>query len=150
MDEIFFMKEALKEAKKAYAAGEVPVGAVLVFQEKIVSRGYNQVELLRDATAHAEILCITAASEAIANWRLEGMTLYTTLEPCAMCAGALFNARVKKVVWGAPDLRVGAGGSWVNLFAENHPIHSIEVVSGICAEESAELMRRFFQERRKK
>lgn len=149
MEDSFFMKEALREAKKAYAAGEVPVGAVLVFQGNIIARGHNQVELLRDATAHAEMLCITAASEAISNWRLEGMTLYVTLEPCAMCAGALFSSRVERVVWGAPDLRVGAGGSWVNLLGEKHPIHTIEVTSGVCQEEAAGLMRRFFQERRR-
>ena len=142
------MKEALKEAKKAYANGEVPVGAVLVFENEIIARGHNQVELLQDATAHAEMLCITSAASSIGNWRLEGTTLYCTLEPCAMCAGALLASRIKRLVWAAPDLRLGANGSWVDLFAKKHPMHAIEVQGRILEEESAVLMRAFFQERR--
>lgn len=146
--DLFFMREALKEAKKAFAAGEVPVGAVLVFQNKIISRGHNQVELLQDATAHAEMVCLTAGSEALANWRLLETTLYCTLEPCAMCAGAMFAARVKRLVWGAPDLRLGANGSWIDLFREKHPMHALEVTSGVLGEEAADLMRKFFEEKR--
>ena len=142
------MKEALKQAKKAYANGEVPVGAVLVYKNEIVSRAHNQVELLQDATAHAEMLCITSAASSIGNWRLEGMTLYCTLEPCAMCAGALLASRIKRLVWSAPDIRLGANGSWVDLFSQKHPMHTIEVKGRVLEEEAAALMKSFFQERR--
>jgi tRNA(adenine34) deaminase len=143
-----FMREALREAKKAYEKGEVPVGAILVHSGEIVARGHNQVELLQDATAHAEMVCITSGASAIGNWRLEGMTLYCTLEPCAMCAGALFASRIDRLVWGAPDLRLGANGSWVNLFDKKHPMHTIEVVGHVLAAESSTLMKSFFQQRR--
>ncbi len=145
-----FMREALKEAKKAFAADEVPVGAVLVHNGKIVARGHNQVELLQDATAHAEMLCLTSGASVFENWRLEGATLYCTLEPCCMCAGAMFASRIDRLVWGAPDLRVGANGSWIDVFQEKHPMHTIEVVRGVLQEEAAELMREFFQKKRKK
>ncbi|MBU6383836.1 MAG: tRNA adenosine(34) deaminase TadA [Verrucomicrobia bacterium] len=150
MNDETFMREALKEARKAFAIDEVPVGAVLVLEGKVIARGHNQVELLQDATAHAEILCLTAGSGALRAWRLAETTLYCTLEPCCMCAGALLNARVKRLVWGAPDLRVGANGSWVNLFQENHPIHTLEVTPRVLEAESAELMRTFFQKQRGK
>lgn len=147
--DIFYMREALKEAKKAFDRKEVPVGAVLVHGGKVVARGYNQVELLKDATAHAEMICITAGSESLENWRLEGATLYCTLEPCAMCAGAILASRLERIVWAAPDLRVGANGSWVDLFEMNHPIHSVEIRSGVLKDEAADLMRLFFEEVRK-
>lgn len=145
-----FMREALKEAQKAFDAREVPVGAILVHQNRIIARGHNQVELLNDATAHAEMICLSAGSEALSNWRLVETTLYCTLEPCAMCAGALLASRVSRLVYGAPDLRLGANGSWINLFKEKHPMHSIEITSGILEAESADLMRRFFLKARKK
>lgn len=145
-----FMLEALKEAWKAYQRQEVPIGAVLVHQGRIISRGYNQVEMLHDATAHAEMLCITAGETALENWRLMDTTLYCTIEPCSMCAGAMFLSRVPVLVWGAPDLRHGANGSWVDLFEKQHPTHAIEVRKGVFGELCAELMRNFFQERRKK
>ena len=150
MDDAVFMREALKEAKKAYEKDEVPVGAVLVHKNKVIARGHNQVELLQDATAHAEMICLSAAAEAMGNWRLSETTLYCTLEPCCMCAGALFTARVKRLVWGAPDLRVGANGSWIDLFSHKHPIHALEVTSRVLEAESADLMRTFFQKQRKK
>lgn len=150
MDDLRFMREALKEAQKAFDLDEVPVGAVLVVGGKIVSRSHNQVELLQDATAHAEMLCITSHSLENKNWRLSDATLYSTLEPCCMCAGALFSCRVKRLVWAAPDLRVGANGSWINVFQEKHPIHFVEITSGVLKEEVADLMRRFFAEKRKK
>jgi tRNA(adenine34) deaminase len=146
--DFFFMEEALKEAEKAFVRGEVPVGAVLVFQNKIIACSSNQVEFLMDATAHAEMLCIRLGSELLRNWRLSGCTLYTTLEPCPMCAGALISSRVDRVVWGAPDLRQGACGSLVTLLGVPHPIHTVQVISGILAEESAQLMKSFFQGRR--
>jgi tRNA(adenine34) deaminase len=147
--DLLFMREALKEAKKAYDADEVPVGAVLVHKGKVIARGHNQVELLQDATAHAEMICLTAGSSVFENWRLTETTLYCTLEPCCMCAGALLAARVKRLVWGAPDLRLGAGGSWIDLFSLKHPMHTLEVVSGILEAEAADLMRQFFQQKRK-
>ncbi len=148
MDE-FFMLHALEEAKKAYKTKEVPVGAVLVFQNKIISRGHNQVELLKNATAHAEMLCIEQGFAVLNNWRLLDCTLYSTLEPCSMCAGALILSRIKRVVWGASDFRHGAGGSWSDILNKHHPIHSIETSQGILKEEISHLMKDFFCERRK-
>ncbi|MCB1136213.1 MAG: tRNA adenosine(34) deaminase TadA [Chlamydiia bacterium] len=144
-----FMVEALKEAWKAYREKEVPIGAVLVHEGEIIARGYNQVELLRDATAHAEMLCLTAGSTALDNWRLNGCTLYCTVEPCSMCAGAMFLSRISCLVWGAPDLRHGANGSWTNLFDLDHPIHKVAVRGGVLGDYAAQLMREFFQQRRK-
>lgn len=144
-----FMIEALKEAWKAFIAGEVPVGAVLVHEERIISRGYNQVEMLHDATAHAEMLCITAGEAAFENWRLLNTTLYCTVEPCSMCAGAMLLARVPQLVWGAPDIRHGANGSWVNLFEKQHPTHTITIRKGILQEYCSMLLVDFFQQRRK-
>ncbi len=143
-----FMKFALAEAQKAYDAGEVPIGAVLVFQNQIISSSYNQVESLKDATAHAEMLCLKKAAEKLGNWRLLDCTLYCTLEPCLMCAGAMILSRVKTLVWGAPDLRHGAGGSLMDVFAINHPIHQLEIRQGILKDEAAGLLKKFFQERR--
>ncbi len=145
-----FMLAALKEAWKAFQLNEVPVGAVLVKEEKIIARGHNQVELLQDATAHAELLCLTTAEAALENWRLKGATLYCTMEPCAMCAGAMFLTRIDQLVWGAPDLRHGANGSWVDLFANKHPMHQIKITNGILQEYSAQLMRDFFRLQRQK
>lgn len=147
--DFFFMQEALKEAKKAFESDEVPVGAVLVREGKIIARGHNQVELLQDATAHAEMLCITAAAEAIGNWRLSETTLYCTLEPCPMCAGALLAARIQRLVWGAPDLRLGANGSWIDLFACKHPMHAIAITPRVLEGEAALLMKNFFNKKRK-
>jgi tRNA(adenine34) deaminase len=144
----WFMREALKEAARAFKEEEVPVGAVLVLEGKIVARGRNQVELLQDATAHAEMLCLSAGAAAAQNWRLKGATLYSTLEPCPMCAGACFASRIDRLVYGAPDLRLGANGSFVNLFALKHPMHAIEVISGVLGDEAAHLMKTFFEEQR--
>jgi len=148
--DVYFMKEALKEAKKAFARDEVPVGAVLVYKDKVIAKGFNEVELLQDATAHAEMICMTAGASAIGNWRLEGATLYCTLEPCAMCAGAMLSSRISRLVWGAPDIRLGANGSWIDLFSMGHPIHSLEVTPRVLEEESAFLMRTFFEKTREK
>lgn len=149
MDEPF-MREALKEAKKAFEKDEVPVGAVLVQDHRIIARGHNQVELLQDATAHAEMVCLTAGAAALSNWRLTDTTLYCTLEPCCMCAGALLAARVKRLVWGAPDLRVGANGSWIDLFKNEHPMHTLEITPRVLEAEAADLMRAFFMKQRAK
>ena len=150
MTDEYYMREALKEAFKAFDLDEVPVGAVLVHNDKILARGHNQVELLQDATAHAEMLCITSGAAALENWRLTGATLYCTLEPCCMCAGAMLSSRIRRLVYGAPDLRLGVCGSWINLFDKEHPMHSIEIVKGVLEAESAALMREFFQRARKK
>ncbi len=149
-DDERFMREAIKEAVKAYEAKEVPVGAVLVHEGHVIARGYNQVEQLKDATAHAEILSIGAGSNHLKNWRLEGATLYCTLEPCSMCAGAMLLSRIDTLVWGAPDIRHGANGSLLNLLeGVDHPTHKIKIRKGILEEPCAELMRCFFKERRK-
>lgn len=145
-----FMLEALKQAWKAFKSEEVPVGAVLVKEGQIIARGYNQVEMLKDATAHAEVLCLTAGESALENWRLSDTTLYCTMEPCCMCAGAMLLTRIKTLVWGAPDLRHGANGSWVNLFEKNHPTHKIEIRQGVLGDLSATLLRDFFQQQRVK
>lgn len=143
------MLEALKEAWKAYKQDEVPVGAVLVQHGRVISRGHNQMEMLKDATAHAEMLCMTAGSASLENWRLADTALYCTIEPCTMCAGAMLLARLPLLVWGAPDLRHGANGSWINLFEKPHPTHTIVIRRGILQEQCAGLMRDFFQKRRR-
>lgn len=144
-----FMLEALKEAFKAFKADEVPVGSVLVHEGKIIARGYNQVEMLKDATAHAEMLCITAGEVAFENWRLSKTTLYVTIEPCCMCAGAMFLSRIPNLVYGAKDIRHGAAGSFINLFDKPHPTHSINVKEGVLADYAAVLLRDFFAKQRK-
>ncbi len=147
LDEVF-MQEALLEAKKAFAEKEVPVGAVAVFEGKVIARAHNRTEALQDASAHAELLCLRQSASVLGNWRLSGVTLYTTLEPCILCAGALFCFRVKRVVWGAPDIRQGADGSLVSLLCVRHPMHVLEVTGRVLQEPSSLLMRQFFQERR--
>lgn len=144
------MLEALKEACHAFKREEVPVGAVLVADGRVIARGHNQVEMLKDATAHAEMLCLTAGTTAMENWRLKGTTLYSTVEPCSMCAGAMLLSRIDRLVWGAPDLRHGANGSWVDLFSQQHPMHTLEVKSGLFETEAATLMREFFKWQREK
>ncbi len=142
------MREAIAEAEAAFARGEVPVGAVLVRDGQVIARAHNLVESTSDATAHAEMLCLKRGAEFLKNWRLLGSTLYCTLEPCPMCAGAMIHSRLGKLVWGAPDLRCGAHGSWTNLLDLPHPIHTLEVVSGVLKEPCADLMKRFFKQRR--
>lgn len=146
----FFMKEALKEAEKAYKKNEVPVGAVLVYQNKIISRGYNQVETLKDATAHAEMICLRSGTAFFGNWRLADCTLYSTVEPCVMCAGAMIASRIKRLVWGTEDYRVGANGSWIDLFEKKHPIHEIVLSKHVLKEPCSFILKDFFQKLRKK
>ena len=146
-DELF-MEQAIEEAKRAFEKGEVPVGAVLVHGQKIIARAHNLVETLSDATAHAEMLCIKQGAEALGNWRLLEATLYCTLEPCPMCAGAMIHSRLKRLVWGAPDIRCGAHGSWVNLLDAGHPIHRFETRTGVCQEACATMLKSFFKLRR--
>ncbi len=142
------MCEALLEAKKAFAEGEVPIGAVLVFENKIIGRGHNGVEKNTDASSHAELICLQQGAKEIGNWRLLDSTLYSTLEPCAMCAGALALFRVKRLVYGAKDLRHGGDGSVFNILNHPHPIHQVEVTGGVYEEDSRYLMQEFFRKRR--
>jgi len=147
MDE-FFMKEALKEAEKAYSTYEVPVGAIIVCNGQIVGRGYNQRESLRDPTAHAEILAIREASKYMDAWRLSKSTMYVTLEPCAMCAGAIVNARIDRLVIGARDPKRGCAGTVEDL--TNHPQfnHRLKVEFGVLEEECSHILSKFFKELR--
>jgi len=142
------MQAALDEARLAGEAGEVPIGAVVVCDSEIIARGQNRVLREVDPTAHAEIVAMRAAAAAVNNYRLLGCTLYVTLEPCAMCAGAMIHARLDRLVFGAPDPKAGAAGSVLSVL--NHPQlnHQMRVEQGILAAESAELLRSFFRERR--
>ena len=143
------MRAALAEALKALDEGEVPIGCVIVHEGMVVGRGHNQVERLKDATAHAEILAIGAASDARQDWRLEDCTLYVTLEPCAMCAGAIVLARVGRVVYGAHDPKAGACGSVLNVLDEPRLNHSPALTSGVLANEAGGLLTEFFELKRK-
>ncbi|MFD2257595.1 tRNA adenosine(34) deaminase TadA [Luteolibacter algae] len=146
----YFMQQALREARKAYAASEVPVGAVVVHEGKIIGRAWNQVESLKDATAHAEMLALTAAQQALGGWRLEKCTLYVTKEPCPMCAGAIVHCRPDRVVFGCGDPKAGAAGGWINLLDSNPPLnHRCDITSGVLGGESLELLQTFFREARK-
>ena len=142
------MRLALKLAEKAAQQGEVPVGAVILYDSKIIARAYNQVEQLHDATAHAEILAITQAEAALGDWRLNDCTLFVTKEPCAMCAGAMVNAHLGHLVFACPDPRMGAAGSALNITAFPGMLHTVEVTSGLFADEARELLQNFFRRRR--
>ncbi len=144
-----FMRQALREAQRARQEEEVPVGAVVVRDGRIVARAHNRPIRLSDPTAHAEILALRRAARKLGNYRLSGCALYVTIEPCAMCAGAMVQARLKRVVFGAPDPKAGAGGSVLSIL--NHPKlnHRVKVVSGVLAGECASILRDFFRARRK-
>ena len=144
-DDEYYMRIALKQAEIAESQGEVPIGAIAVKDGNIIGRTYNQVELLKDATAHAEILVITQAEAAIENWRLDGVTIYVTKEPCAMCAGAMVNARVERVVFGLPDPRSGAAGSALDVTGFPGMLHNVSVTSGVLECECKEIIQRFFK-----
>ncbi|MFK7909235.1 MAG: tRNA adenosine(34) deaminase TadA [Akkermansiaceae bacterium] len=145
------MQQALREARKAYEAKEVPVGAVIVHDDKIIARAWNQVETLKDATAHAEMLALTAAQNALGDWRLEGCTLYVTKEPCPMCAGAIVHCRPDKVVFGCPDPKGGAAGGWINLLESNPPLnHRCDIQSGVLQDECVGILQSFFREARQR
>ena len=143
------MAEALRLAQRAAEAGEVPVGAVIVKDGRVLGRAHNQVEMLRDATAHAEMIAITQAAEALENWRLEGVDLYVTLEPCAMCAGAMVLSRVGRIIYGADDPIAGACGSTFNIVSEKKLNHRIPVVKGVQADRCGAILKEFFRSRRK-
>lgn len=147
-DDAAWMRLALREAIAAYTLGEVPVGAVVVKEGRVVGRGHNLREKLHDPTAHAEMIALTAAAEAVDDWRLENCTLYVTLEPCPMCAGAIVNARVPRVVYGADDPKAGACGSLFNLVQDSRLNHRVELSRGVLADDAADLLKTFFRERR--
>lgn len=143
-----YMQEALLEARKAAYMAEVPIGAVVVYRNKIVARAHNEVETRKDATAHAEILAIQRASEVIGDWRLKEAALYVTLEPCVMCIGALINSRVAELYFGAYDERQGAVGSVFDLSADSQLPHAIRVYPEVCADQSREMLQSFFKKLR--
>jgi tRNA(adenine34) deaminase len=150
MDDTDFMGMALDLAREAATLGEVPVGAIVVMDGEIVGRGCNQPIGRHDPTAHAEVMALRDASARLGNYRLPGCTLYVTLEPCAMCIGAMFHARVSRVVFGARDPKTGAAGSVINLFGEERLNHHAEIVGGVRAEECGALLSAFFAARRQK
>jgi len=143
-----YMKLALDEAELAVREDEVPVGAVIVHRDRVVASAHNQREQLRDPTAHAEMVAITQAAEALGSWRLDGCTLYVTLEPCPMCAGAILQARIATVVYGATDPKAGAVHTLYHLLDDARLNHRAEVVGGVLAEECGQILSRFFQRQR--
>lgn len=142
------MKAALKQAQKAYALGEVPIGCVIVYEDKIIGRGYNRRNTDKSTLAHAEITAIRKASRRIGDWRLEGCTLYVTLEPCQMCAGAIVQARIPRVVMGSMNPKAGCGGSILNILQMPQFNHQVEVTRGIMEEECSQILISFFKELR--
>jgi tRNA(adenine34) deaminase len=143
-----FMEQAIEQAQLAAAANEVPVGAVLVRDGKVISRGFNQPISHHDPSAHAEMLALREAARVEVNYRLPGTTLYVTLEPCAMCSGAILHARVERLVFGAPDSKTGAAGSVLDVFSSKEINHQTSVEGGVMSEECGQLLRSFFKERR--
>jgi len=143
-----YMREALEEARKAYDLGEVPIGAVVVLDGQIIGRGHNLREVLNDSTAHAEIMAMRQAATKLGDWRLAGSTLYSTIEPCPMCAGAIVQFRVQTLVYGAADPKAGAVDSLVDLVRDPRFNHRVEVITGVLEEECAGIIKAFFRELR--
>jgi tRNA(adenine34) deaminase len=146
--DIELMQEALREAEIAYSHQEVPIGAVVVYQNKIIARAHNRKEELQNPTAHAEILALQEAARYLGSWHLEDIDLYVTLEPCPMCAYAMLQARIKRLIFGTSDPKAGAAGSVINMVQDKRFNHQIEVVSGVLEKECSLILQRFFQERR--
>jgi tRNA(adenine34) deaminase len=144
-DSLRFMRSALKEAGKAFEVGEIPIGAVVIHNSQVIGKGYNQVETLKDPTAHAEMIAITAAANHIGDWRLNECDIYVTVEPCIMCTGAILNARFKNLFFAEFDPKFGACGSLYNLPAEKKYNHLVNVYSGLCSDESRMLLQEFFR-----
>ena len=144
------MKQAVKQAKKAYDKLETPIGCVIVREDKIIARGYNKRNMKKNTLAHAEILAINKASKVLGDWRLEDCTMYVTLEPCPMCAGAIVQARIPRVVIGSMNPKAGCAGSVLNLLQQDGLNHQVEITKGVLAEECSGLMTSFFRELRKK
>ena len=147
-NDAYFMSEALRMAVRAYEAEEVPIGAVVVREGKILARAFNQVELLKDATAHAEMLALTQAEAAVGDWRLTDCDLFVTKEPCPMCAGALVHVRMRRVIFGCADLRGGAAGSLLNLLQNPSLNHQCDIISGILRDDCSNLLQSFFRAKR--
>lgn len=145
-----YMKEALKQAKKAYAIDEVPIGCVIEYEGKIIARGYNKRNLIKSTLGHAEISAIRKAGKVIGDWRLEGCTMYVTLEPCPMCAGAILQARIPKVVIGSMNPKAGCAGSIINLLQMDGFNHKTEIIRDVMQSECSELLQKFFRELRQK
>ena len=143
-----YMKEAIRQARKAYALGEVPIGCVIVYQERIIGRGYNRRNTDKNTLAHAEITAINKASRKMGDWRLEDCTLYVTLEPCQMCAGAIVQARITEVVMGSMNPKAGCGGSILNILEMPEFNHQVQVRRGVLAEECTQMLTDFFKELR--
>lgn len=143
-----YMKAAIREAKKAYALGEVPIGCVIVYEGKIIGRGYNRRNTDKNTLAHAEITAIKKASKKVGDWRLEGCTLYVTLEPCQMCAGAIVQARIDEVVMACMNPKAGCGGSVLNILEMPEFNHQVKVTRGVLEEECSEMLKSFFKELR--
>jgi tRNA(adenine34) deaminase len=146
----YFMGEALRQAAKAYEADEVPIGAVVVHEGRIIARAFNQVEMLCDATAHAEMLALTQAESALGDWRLTGCALYVTKEPCPMCAGAMVHVRLARVIFGASDPKAGAAGSAMNLLQFPSLNHRCDITGGVLDVQCRALLQNFFTEQRAK
>ena len=147
--DIKYMKEAVKQAKKAYALGEVPIGCVIVYEDKIIGRGYNRRTIDKNTLAHAELQAIRKASRKMNDWRLEDCTLYVTLEPCQMCSGAIVQARIRRVVVGCMNPKAGCAGSIMNLLQVDKFNHQVEIEKGILEEECSSLLKDFFRNLRK-
>lgn len=145
-----YMVIAMEEAEKARAMGEVPIGAIIVHEDKVIGRGHNIRETTQQTLSHAELLAIQEANEVIGSWRLEDCTLYVTLEPCAMCAGAIVQSRIKRVVYGATDPKAGCAGTLMNLLTEERFNHQVEVITGVLQMECSDMLRDFFKMLRKR
>lgn len=144
----YYMQLAIEEAKKAAARGEIPIGAVLVAGGEVISAAHNMRETWHDATAHAEMITIIEACALLERWRLNDATLYVTVEPCPMCAGAIVNSRIKRLVYGCPDVKAGAAESIFNVVSNPNLNHTVEVTSGVCEEKCAAVIKNFFKKRR--
>ena len=145
-----YMREAIKQAKKAYALGEVPIGCVIVYEDRIIGRGYNRRTIDKNTLAHAEMMAIKKASKKMDDWRLEDCTMYVTLEPCQMCSGAIVQSRMKKVVIGCMNPKAGCAGSVLNLLQMEAFNHQVEIEIGVLGEECSDMMKQFFKELREK
>ncbi|MEG6617117.1 tRNA adenosine(34) deaminase TadA [Peptococcaceae bacterium 1198_IL3148] len=150
MDHNYYMGLALEEAKKAYQIGEVPIGAVVVVDNQVVAAGHDLRELLNDASAHAEMLVMREAAQSLGDWRLSNATMYVTVEPCAMCAGAIVQYRLRRLVYGAPNSKSGSIDSILNIVQEARFNHRVDVIAGVLENECKQIMRMFFKELRKK
>lgn len=143
-----YMKEALRQAKRAYQLGEVPIGCVIVYQDKIIGRGYNRRKTNKTTLAHAELTAINKASKSMGDWRLEDCTIYITLEPCQMCSGAIVQARIKRAVIGTMNPKAGCSGSILNLLQMEEFNHQVDITTGVLKEECSEILQKFFKELR--